>query len=64
MWSITENSKTRFGVGRSPKGASICGTFQKLYDPNTGTASEQWSYQPAPHASQPSQKWLYERTPR
>ena len=63
VWSMTENSKTRFGVGRKPKGAGVVGRFEKLYDPNTGATSESYSYQPVPHTSQPSQEWLYWRMP-
>ena len=64
VWSAVENSKRRFGVGRAPRSAAIVGEWVKLYDPNTGTASENWSYQPKNHQPQPAGKWLHERMPR
>jgi len=64
VWSIVENNKTRYGVGRRPKGAAIIGKFVKLYNPNTGCISEHYSYQPRNHAQQPNGRWLYERMPR
>ena len=65
VWSTVEDNKRRFWAGRKPgKSASRVGEFTKLYDPNTGTTSERWSYQPANHAQQPTQEWLYDRMPR
>ena len=61
VWSITQENKTRFGIGRKPRGAGIVGTFEKLYDPMTGMDSEHYSYQPRPFMPQPDAKWLYNK---
>ena len=63
VWSVVENSRRRFGVGRCPRNAEIVGEWHKPYDPNTGTTSEQWSYWPYHHHEQPAGKWLHERMP-
>ena len=63
VWSTVENNRRRFGMGRPPRGVTIVGEFEKLYDPNTGTTSDRFSYQPTNYAPQPNSKWLYERVP-
>ena len=65
VWRTIEEGKLRFWIGRKPgKSWGIAGEFVKLYNPDTGTTSENWSYQKSnQYAPQPTQKWLYDRMP-
>jgi len=63
VWSTVINNKRKFYIGRHPKGAALVGKFQRLYDPNTGTASERVTYIPEHFQQQPDPQWLYYNTP-
>ena len=63
VWSSVQDNKRKFYVGRHPQNAALVGKFEKLYDPNTGTTSDHYSYWPIHHQPQPDGKWLYFRTP-